>query len=402
MKVYVWSNGCIDNCLDELRIKKFFINNLWQIDNNPKTADVIIINTCAFDQESEKYSIEQIQYLSNIKKESAKIYVGGCLPAINKKRLESIFDGETFTPRSINKLNNLINPRKIKIEESNGYKLDKAIFKYSGMAKLLRTELLKKSRSPKSIEDRLNSIKNKQYYQDYVDKVYPIKISEGCLGKCSYCSIKRAKGALKSRPLNVIINDFKYGLKQKYNKFVLVGDEVGAYGQDINDNMNIEVLLQTLTRINGKYKIAIRNISPEWMIKYCNGLVNAIKTNKIDSIMIPIQSGSQKILRLMNRKYDIRDLETSLLKIRQIFPSLRIYAHFMIGFPGEKEIDFKKTKNLIKSLNLNYVYLYKFQSRPGTAAEKMKMQISDKIKNRRMQEARSSLLNNLIKNKYEL
>jgi tRNA A37 methylthiotransferase MiaB len=384
MKAYIWSNGCSNNRLDELHIQKLLSKNNIKLTTNPKEGDVIILNTCAVTSEKEDEVIEKILAFSKIKKNDAKMIIGGCFPIMNKKRLESVFQGPTFNPNNIDNLNSLLKLKITKIPELIPHDLsmmNDLRFQHSNTE-----EKFKRISSFFSINGIYMTFFLRQYLYNYFYRVFPLRVCTGCLGNCSYCSIKRVRGSLRSRPKNMIIKELKGGLKLGFNKFALIGEDVGAYGQDLK-NENIITLLKALVKVKGNFKIIIRDVNPRWVIKYYEELIGIFDTNKISLITIPIQSASNKILKLMNRSYDIEVLRKYLIDIKKRFPKLKIITHIIVGFPNENEKDFEETLNFIKTVNFNFTYVYKFSCRPYTVAEMMKHQVPDHIKDTRVRKA---------------
>ena len=377
MKAYIWSNGCLDNYLHEVIIRIFLSKNGYAFTKNIRNADLIILNTCAFTQDKENGSFDQVKYVAEIKKKRAVLIVGGCLPAINRERLATIFQGPTFSLTNINALDSILPGTKYKIKDISA--LDVALAKKEHP----HPEEKPIKRTPaRRLEEIVAAIYEKHYARDYLGNVFPIKISTGCLGICSYCSERTAKGRLKSRRENQILKDFKAGLKGGFSKFVLVADDLGAYGQDLKGT-DIIRLLSKMVKIKGGFKIGLRNFNPEWMLKYEGGLINVLKSGKISWIITPIQSGSDKILNLMRRKYKIGAVKKCLINIRNLFPEIKIITHILVGFPGETAKDFNETLKMMEAVKFNLVYFYRFQGRPRTLAPLMTKQISDRVKRAR-------------------
>jgi len=186
-----------------------------------------------------------------------------------------------------------------------------------------------------------------------------------------------------SLPEEQIIENFKFGLKNNYTNFALTGADIGAYGVDIGTSLSN--LLKKLFAIEGEYKLNLIDLNARWLVKYCDNLVAILKKNakKLSRIMIPIQSGSNRILRLMNRRYNIDDVKKCILALQKNVPSLNIETHILVGFPGETEEDFQMSLNLLKDIQFSKVEIYRYEDRPRTAASKMADKVSDKTKKKR-------------------
>lgn len=374
-KVYIYTTGCQRRYLDAQKIFNYFkINGGYEIVKSPGKADYIFFNTCAFKKEQEDFSIKKIQ---EFKKYGKKLIVGGCLPKINEKRLAEIFEGPVFFPASINQIDEIFNP-KIKFENiPDGNFLfgqiyfDKPFIKdiFQFNYKFFSTSL-----------DRLRRTLQKNYF---------IRISNGCLGKCTYCGIKKAIGSLKSKPLQECLEEFKKGISRGYRNFTILGDDTGSYGLDIGETF--PRLLNKFIETKGNYKIYIFELHPRWVIKYFDQLLLIVKSGKIHEIMCPIQSGSDKILQLMQRFHTAQEIREALLNFKKAFPKLRLITHILVGFPGETEEDFEKTLKFVEEIDFDYVAVYPYFERPGTPAVILPNKVSQKIINERMKKARKFL-----------
>lgn len=375
--IYNTNNRCLENALDTGLIRHFFYENGWKIINNPKNADLILINTCAYNQFRENQSINIIKKYKKIKNES-RILVCGCLSKINPARLKSIFEGKSFAPKELIKLNDIIKAKK-NILTINNNALSRKDFRYSIKNRIMN--LIRTSISPFSKLGRLGSKRIRSFQGLYAKNTFYIKVSNGCLGECSYCAIKKARGNIQSKPKNIIIREFKKGLGSGYKHFVLLGEDIGAYGLDVNSN--IVELLNEMIKEKCDYKIGINNLNPNWLLKFSTDLIKIFKSGKISSVLIPIQSGNNRILKLMNRSYRIEDFEKIYNKVRNEAPYMMVNTHIMVGFPTETNSEFYDTFNILEKLKFDNVALFKYTDRPNTIASKMENKIPIKIINKR-------------------
>jgi len=331
--------GCMLNAFDSQHFAEFFKLNNYQIEKNEKKADIILLNTCAFVKEIEDRVVKKINQLNKTKKPSQKIIITGCFPKINKEKLNQIFKGDSFGPREKEKLNNIINA-KVKINNIDINKVDDIYCKGAPS-----------------------------------DRFY-LKISDGCLGNCSFCSIRNARGRLKSRKENQILEEFKKGLKNNCKEFVLLGDDIGCYGKDINTN--ITNLLKKLTNIKGDYKIYLHFFEPEWLIEQFNGLTEIFKKNKIALINIPIQSGNDHILKLMNRPYKIEDIIKKINQLKKIAPEIILQTHILFAHPGETKETLNQSLKAAETFDTTKFFCY--SDRPGTISSRLKQKLSEQEK----------------------
>jgi tRNA A37 methylthiotransferase MiaB len=171
-----------------------------------------------------------------------------------------------------------------------------------------------------------------------------------------------------SHPQKEIIENFKNGLNAGYKNFALIAGDIGCYGVDIGTSL--PKLLEELFKVEGDYKIALIDLNVQWLLKYYSELLTILKSNseKISTVILPIQSGSDKILNLMNRHYAIDDVKRCISDLKKSIPEILIETHVVVGFPGETTDDFSKSIQLVKEIQFSKVLVYKYEERPGTLA----------------------------------
>jgi len=376
-KVYVRSNGCIDNLLDGKSFRNYFKENGWEIVQDPAEADMIIANTCAYDKVHEDKSVADIEDLK--KHKNAQLVVMGCLPKINKNKLDSVFDGISFGPKERNKIKEIINSDK-DIAWKDQHTIDDA-----DISELPHRKAVHKVAKLKDMAGRFGDyiLPNFEVGDLTGDQhSFFLVLGEGCLGSCSYCAIKTAKGKLQSVPIAQVLETFKKGLAEGHKRFILTADDTGAYGQDLGTDL--PTLIERLLEVEGDYKLNIYHLEPNWLIKYFDYLKKVFNTSKIDVIFSPIQSGSDRILKAMRRPYKVADYIECIRQLRQELPSLKIWNQFIVGFPGETEEDFEGSLGVLDEVTFNVVQAFEYSDRPGTAASRMDNHVSAAIMKKRM------------------
>jgi threonylcarbamoyladenosine tRNA methylthiotransferase CDKAL1 len=376
-KVYVRSNGCIDNLLDGKSFRNYFKDNGWEVVQNPAEADIILANTCAYDKEHEDSSVKDINELKKFK--NAQLVVTGCLPKINSDRMKEVFDGISFGPKERNKIKEIIGS-----DKEIAWK-DQHTISDDDISVMPHRKIVHNVKKLKSIAGKYgkNILPNFEIGDLTGDQdSYFLVLGEGCLGNCSYCAIKKAKGMLKSVPVDDLIKDFKQGLADGHKRFILTADDTGAYGQDIGTDL--PTLIEKLLKVKGDYKLNIYHLEPNWLIKYSDYFKKVFKTSKIDVIFSPVQSGSDKILKAMRRPYKARDYIKCIKDLRNELPSLKIWNQFIIGFPGETEEDFVDCMKMLDEVSFNVVQAFAYSDRPGTPASKMADHVPEDIIKKRL------------------
>jgi len=396
-KVYIETGLCELRLLDSENITKYLTLNGHAIVNNPKDADIIIFNTCAV---LDKITEEALKKIKKFQKYDAELIVAGCLPGTDPDKLSKVFNGKVIITKDIEKIDSFFPENKIKyteIGESNTPTLPTRILDFAGPLGLI----IKKFTKIKSI-DYLTKIAIERtlkrffgirsvIYKSMTKDFFMIRIAWGCVSNCAYCNIKNAIGPLKSRPIDQCLREFQDGLDRGYKDFILAGDNIGAYGLDIDSSF--PEILDKVTDIQGDYDILLRFIDPRWSIKYADSFEKILKKNKISTVDICIQSGSSRILKLMNRYHDVKMMKDTILRLKNSVPNLEVYTHIIIGFPTETEEDFKQSLNFIKEVDFGSGFIHPFSLKTGSKAEEIEPKISQKEIWKRMKYARKYLRN---------
>ncbi len=351
---YVESLGCIANQVDSNRIRHFFLANDWVEVKSPLCADTIILMTCAVTKTSETHNIKRLEELKYLKKQDSQIIIGGCLPAINKDELKKSFNGLLFTPKSLKLLDSLF------------------------AKKVLISEI-----SPVLTEQGSKPMQS-------------IRISTGCWGKCSFCAIPYANGRTKSRKINEIMKDIQSAVKTGIKQIKLVSEDVGAYGLDFNSSI-IE-LLKNIVNEKNDFSVFLDTINFCWFKKFKIELLDLLDSDKfIKSLCIPVQSGSNRILKSMKRGYSIEEADEIYSILHDKFPSIKISTDFLVGFPTETEKEFYETVTFFERFDFNHVQIFTYEDRPNVESLKLKPKIPDLIKEQRRQILLKTKIRKLLK-----
>jgi len=340
---------------------------------SPKKADLIVIYTCGGFSEFEEESILAIE---NSLKTNARVIITGCLPKINPARI-AIYEKAKIIPiEHLKQLDSLINakvpysygpdpPVVYGVNDLSAPPSDSFLQRFKNNFQF-SSDFLKVSGAylEKKVLHKRNDV-------EFVQENYKLEIARGCLGSCSYCAIKKAMEKFHSFPEEQIIDNFKSGLKEGYNDFALIAGDIGCYGLDIDTNL--PNLLKKLFASEGNYKFTLIDLNPRWLKEYYSDLLSVLKANaeKVSRIIIPIQSGSDRILELMNRNYKIDEVKRYLLDLQENLPKIELETHIMVGFPGETSEDFQKSRELLRELKFAFVHAYEYEDRPGTVASKL-------------------------------
>ncbi len=404
--VYIESLGCPRRLLDTQKMKSYFTSNGYYWIGHPALANTMILNTCAFRGRDEEKSIERIRALQ---KHKGKLIVTGCLVNINPRRLKEIHQGEALATDNLEKFDN-INPH-LKIKFSTLRDANQTFKRKRGDIKSnfphVNNDSDNRSVFYKAMKYTFHGLKNKSVHLltyispsilESIDNVRPdsiaartyhIRVGWGCSRRCSYCVIWKAVGRLRSKPLDVCVREFEEGLTEGYKEFNILSDNVGLYGLDIGETF--PGLLEEIVKHKGKYNISISELDPEWLINYREELKKIIKTKKITRILCPIQSGSNRVLKLMLRRGKIEEIEIAMLELKKEYPELRIDTQVIVGFPTETEKDFQKTINTIKKIGFQQVTLFEYSERPEARSTTLEPKVPKKVVKRRINNASKEL-----------
>jgi len=397
MKIYIESHGCSRRKLDVAKFHRYFAVNGYTVVKDPALADEILITTCAFKYDEEEESMRAIE---NMGKYSARITIYGCLPAISPAKY-SKYNYDYITPKDINSIDDHfenitrkfsdIDDENIIDGEINYSSLPEAIEKFTSNFEMSIPFFLKSCRY----------VKNKYLNRD--DNYY-LFTSRGCLGNCSYCGVRFAVGSLVSKPLDAVAREFSKGIQSGYKTYTVIGDDVGGYGHDCGSDFC--TLLSTLQHeidklparpLRERIGLHVEEINPRWILRYGNELVNLFASTNVKSILCPIQSGSPRILGLMNRNDDMGALMTLLnaLKARNI--SLELNTQIIVGFPTETEEEFEESLEQLAKVAFSSVTLFPYDDKENTPSYDMYPKIPEQVKQERIKKAHVFLRSKGIK-----
>ena len=207
-----------------------------------------------------------------------------------------------------------------------------------------------------------------------------VKVQDGCENFCSYCIIPYVRGKCRSKDLNTVVSEVTALVNKGFKEIVLTGIHTGHYGVDLDTSF--ADLLNALVKIDGLKRLRISSIE---ITELTDEVLDIIKNNKVivDHLHIPLQAGSDKILKLMNRKYDLEYFENKLKEIRKIRPNISITTDIIVGFPNESEEDFNETIENSKKFGFSKIHVFPYSDRVGTVASKMDGHIDGNIKKMR-------------------
>jgi len=397
MKIYMETNCCVRRNAEFTKIQRYFKANGFLISDDPADADYIVLSTCAFKEREESDSLSRVGFLRQF---PGKFLVLGCLPDISPAKFGEFLGIAHIAPKEIEKIDSFfpnIKTRFNEVEDSNIIP-DELNVSTAGQAftKLLKQFELSSTfrlRTWRYLEKKARTLLGLQPQRYY------LCVCKGCLGNCTYCAIKSSIGAVRSRPVDAVVRQFREGLEKGYGDFIVLGDDVGAYGKDIKLSLPglLEALNQELgafleknslpKRSQAKIGFHIQEIQPRWLVIYKEPLLKILAAGTIKSILCPIESGNGRVLELMNRRYDAAEIADFFARARAIQPGLLLATHVMAGFPSETEAEYGDSLKLVAQIHFDQVTVFPYDAKEGTAASRLTPRVDDQVIRGRVRQA---------------
>jgi len=369
--VYITTNGCERRSLDASRFANYFGSRGFRMTDSPEKADYIIFVTCSYRKGKED---ECLKLIDKFKKFKGELIVAGCFPDIAPSKFKKAFDGKFIETRNIEDAGKLLDDagekfrsepdvnfihKSVKILPSVG---SSAVLKYSSRKELIKF-CLRNLRNTMDV--------GKKTYDSKIKKIAFLRVSNGCVERCSYCCIFRAIGKLKSKPIKDICEEYRKLLDKGHRHFVFIADNLGAYGLDTGSDLGKLIKALSETDKNLKVKWELKELHPRWLLMYKDILAEKVKEGKITTLLCAIQSGNNRILKLMNRHHTIEDVSAALEELRNCNSALQLHTQVIVGFPSETGEELLDTINAIKRIDFNFVQLYPYYDGSDTPASKM-------------------------------
>lgn len=349
MKFNIITFGCKVNQYESNMMKENMLSSNFFYTEDLSDANIIIVNTCSVTNVADKKCLKMIRRLKR-EYSNAILVVAGC-SSQNKQSVYESLD-----------IDILIGNR------------DKSI-----IDKLIKEYIETEKKYVKFYNDRNLDFED-MYISDYNHTRAFIKIEDGCDNFCSYCIIPYVRGSVRSKDFDKVIKEAEELAKHGHKEIVLTGIHTGHY---LNNGYDLTDLINELSKIDDIKRIRISSIEiTELNDKFLDMLKNNDKV--CDHLHIPLQAGSDEILKRMNRKYDLAYYEEKIKKIRSIRPDISISTDIIVGFPYETEELFLNTLEFSKKIKFSKIHVFPYSVRVGTAAANMKEQVDEVVKKMRV------------------
>ena len=345
MKLWIETLGCKVNTYESEAIKKIFLNNGYDMAFGPENADVIVVNTCSVTNQADSKSRKVIRSLKRLN-DNAIIVVCGCSSQHHKEDLLELGIDILIGNHDKTKILDLVNE-----------------FKKTNQKVVSFVDIMKSDFEEMSIDN----------YQDRTRAF--VKIQDGCNNYCTYCIIPFIRGNIRNKDFDLAVNEITSLVNNGFKEIVLTGIHTGSYPKIVE-------LIREVSKLDGLERIRISSIEAT---EINDEFLEELKRNPklCNHMHIPIQSGSNSVLKMMNRKYNTLEYISIINKIRAVRPDINITTDLIVGFPTETDEEFEETVENVLKIKFGKIHVFPFSKRDGTGAAHMKNIVSDNVKKER-------------------
>jgi len=364
--IHVLNFGCSANQAISEGLIGILKQNQYRITESFEEANTVIVNTCVVKQNTEHRMKSLLLSLALEK----NVIITGCLPVVMRDWItENVPAAKVLFPEVAKDIISLLNNHDVPEVKY----LDSDVW----------SQLYLTGRS------------------QYNPIITIIEISRGCLGKCSYCIVQKAKGSLRSRTQDDILREIEQALVLGSREIWLTSQDTGTYGRDLTPQASLTDLIESINRVKQEFYIRIGMMTPYMVQRFLQPLIkNFQSSNLFKFLHLPIQSGSNKILRSMRRKEDCKYFINLITQLKKNIPGLVLATDIIVGFPGETEQDYQSTVDLLRNIQFEIVNISKYTDRPGTEASQLSVKIPTHIKSQRSREL-TKICRNITQKKLE-
>ncbi len=352
-KVAFYTLGCKVNQYETESIKNQLIQKGYEEVPFEEKADIYIVNSCTVTSVADRKTRNMLRRAKKINSNS-KVIVTGCYAQTNSKELLEMED----------------------IDYVVGNKYKRGIVNFI-----------------EDIENRtMEKLKNDNIFDEYEYTEYEfatlremsrayVKIQDGCNNFCSYCKIPFARGRSRSRKRENILKEIEKLVAEGFKEIILIGINLGAYGEDLNEDIDFEDLLEEILQVEGLERVRIGSVYPD---KISDRFIEMFKyKNLMPHLHISLQSCDDTVLKMMKRKYGSELIEERLLKLKNSVEGMEYTADIIVGFPGETEEMFQNSYNLIEKISFSGLHIFQYSDRENTVASRLENKIDPKVKKER-------------------
>ncbi|HII72303.1 TPA: tRNA (N(6)-L-threonylcarbamoyladenosine(37)-C(2))-methylthiotransferase [Candidatus Woesearchaeota archaeon] len=348
-KITALTFGCSLNHADSEMMLGLLKQARFDIVEDPESADLIIINSCTVKHLAEKKLFRSIE---EFKAKGKHIVVAGCVAQAHQEYLSSMLrDYSVIGTKQIANIVSIVNTT---LDGNIIHALD------INCDKRVCVPIVRRNPA-----------------------IGIVPLAEGCVGDCSYCKTRQARGRLVSYSPGAIVQRVRTDVQQGCREIWLTSQDCGAYGQDIAENF--VSLLKSVMKVEGDFKVRLGMSNPQHVLRYLPWLIEVFKEHAkpegklFNFIHIPVQSGDDLILKAMNRKYTVDEFRKIVTTLRNELPDITIATDVIVGFPGESDAQFQNSMKLVKDCQFDVINISRFWPRPGTRAASMPDQVHGQV-----------------------
>ena len=344
LSVYVETHGCKLNQADSQAIKNTFKTSGYSISANPKTSNIYVLNTCTITSQADQKARQTLRSVRRANTNSF-IVVTGCYAERDPKSISNLAEADLVLGNKNKK--DLVS---IITEKFEGFE----------------SESLEQTNDEHIPKSKTRAM---------------VKIQEGCDQVCSYCIVPKVRGRERSIPSEIILNQILTLEKEGFNEVVLTGTQLISYGFEY-DNVDLNHLLEIILSKSKIPRIRVSSLQPQIIDQQ---FLNLWENERLcPHFHIPLQSGSDRVLKTMKRRYNAANYKETVNLIHSTLPQASITTDVIVGFPGESQSDFEETYNLCENLKFSDMHVFPYSTRPGTSAWYFKHTINQNIKKDRV------------------
>lgn len=359
MKYFIVTYGCQMNVHESEKLAAICEKMGYTLADKRENADLIVFNTCAIREGAEDRVFGNVGALKKLKKQNPNLIVAVC-GCMTQKQTTANYIMNTFPFVDI---------------VIGTFNLPNFEHYVNAVKTGRQLELLDEGDIDETVP----------YKRTSGDNAW-VNIMQGCNNFCTYCIVPYVKGREKSRSEENILKEIKQILSEgKYKKITLLGQNVNSYGKDLVPSVSFAKLLTDICALDGDFKLWFMTSHPKDLTEDVIDVI-ASEDKILKDIHLPAQSGNNRILNLMNRKYTREKYLDIIHKIRAKIPNARITSDFIVGFPTETEEEFQDTMSLVNEVKYDSIFAFMYSPREGTVASKMEGQVPQEIKQRRVNE----------------
>ena len=357
MKYIIVTYGCQMNVHESEKLAYICEKMGYVLTDKREDADLIIFNTCAIREGAEDRVFGNVGALKKLKKKRPNVIIAVC-GCMTQKEQTANYILKTFPFVDI---------------VIGTFNLPNFEYYINAVKKGRQLELLNEGDPDESVPYKRTSGENAW-----------VNIMQGCNNFCTYCIVPYVRGREKSRSEENILKEIREIVSEgKYKKITLLGQNVNSYGNDLKTGENFARLLKKICEIDGDFKLTFMTSHPKDLTSEVIDVI-ASEDKILKDIHLPAQSGNNRVLKLMNRKYTREKYLSIIKEIREKIPDARITSDFIVGFPTETDEEFEDTMSLVKEVKFDGIFAFMYSPREGTVAAQMDGQIDEKVKRKRV------------------